>query len=198
VTGGVGRTTVLIVLTVVILGILYSKGETAARGALAFAHRLGGDTGEQTMRLAGQAIRGVAFGVVLTALTQSILAGIGLWICGIPHPGVLTAIAFVLGVAQIGPMPVLLLSAVWLYWIGSTGWATVLVVWSVPVIAMDNVLRPWLIRRGVDLPLLLIVAGVIGGLISFGVMGLFVGPVVLAVTYTLVKAWVAAGTRVPG
>ncbi|HEX5107747.1 MAG TPA: AI-2E family transporter YdiK [Vicinamibacterales bacterium] len=193
-TGGFGRTLVLILLTVLLVTIFYAQGETAASGALAFARRLGGETGERTLRLAGQAVRSVALGVVLTALVQSVLAGIGLWLCGIPHPGVLTAIAFVFGIAQVGPAPVLLPAIAWLYWTGSTGWATVLLVWSVPVLTLDNILRPILIRRGVQLPLLLIIAGVIGGLISFGVVGLFVGPVVLAATYTLAKDWVARGT----
>jgi predicted PurR-regulated permease PerM len=164
---------------------------------MAFAHRLGGETGERTIRLAGQAIRSVALGVVLTALIQSVLAGLGLWFCGIPHPGLLTAIAFVLGIAQLGPVPVLGPAVIWLYWTGSTGWATALLIWSLPVAALDNILRPILIRRGVQLPMLLIIAGVIGGLISFGVVGLFIGPVVLAATYTLAKDWVARGQPTP-
>ena len=192
-TGGIGRTVVLLLLTVILVALLYSGGDTAARGARAFAHRLGGDTGDRAIVLAGQAIRSVALGVVLTALVQSILAGIGLWVCGIPHAAVLTAFAFVLGIAQIGPFPILVASIVWLYWTGSSGWAIVLLVWAVPVISLDNVLRPILIRRGVELPILLIMAGVIGGLISFGVVGLFIGPVVLAVTYTLTREWVNMG-----
>jgi predicted PurR-regulated permease PerM len=126
-------------------------------------------------------------------LIQSLLAGIGLWFCGIPHPGLLTAIAFILGVAQLGPALVLVPSIGWLYWIGSSGWGTALLIWSVPVATLDNVLRPVFIRRGVQLPLLLIIAGVIGGLIGFGMVGLFVGPVILAATYTLAKDWVARG-----
>lgn len=190
-TGGVGRTVFMGLITVIVVGILFSRGEVAARGALALARRLGGETGERTLTLAGQAVRGVALGVVVTAVIQSVLAGIGLWFCGVPHPGILTAVAFVLGIAQIGPVPVMALSIGWLYWIGATGWGTTLLIWSVPVGLMDNVVRPILIRRGVELPLLLIVAGVIGGLISFGVVGLFIGPVLLAVTYTLAKDWVA-------
>jgi predicted PurR-regulated permease PerM len=198
-TGGIGRTLVLVLVTLILVPILYTQGETAARGALAFAHRLGGDTGERTLRLAGQAVRSVALGVVVTALVQSLLAGVGLWACGVPHAGLLGALAFVLGIAQVGPMPVLLPSVGWLYWTGSTGWAIALLIWSLPVGALDNVLRPILIRRGVQLPMLLIIGGVIGGLISFGVVGLFVGPVVLAATYTLAKEWVARGSsdRVP-
>jgi predicted PurR-regulated permease PerM len=195
-TGGLGKTIVLILLTVVLVVILYAQGETAAAGVLAFAHRLGGDSGRQTITLAGQAIRSVALGVVVTALVQSLLAGFGLWFCGIPHAGFLTAIAFILGIAQLGPLLVLAPSIGWLYWIGSAGWATTLLVWSVPVAAIDNVLRPLFIRRGVQLPLLLIIGGVIGGLISFGLVGLFVGPVLLAATYTLAKDWVARGQTV--
>jgi predicted PurR-regulated permease PerM len=192
-TGGIGRTLVLILLTVVLLAILYARGDTAARGVLAFARRLGGDTAERTVHLAAQAVRSVALGVIVTALVQALLAGIGLWLFGVPHPGLLTAIAFILGIAQLGPVPVLAPSIAWLYWTGSTGWAAALLAWSLPVAALDNIVRPILIRRGVQLPLLLIVGGVIGGLISFGVVGLFVGPVVLAATYTLAKDWVARG-----
>jgi predicted PurR-regulated permease PerM len=192
-TGGFGKILVLILLTILLVGILYAKGEMAARGALAFAHRLGGESGQRTIRLAAQAIRSVALGVVLTALIQAVLAGVGLYFCGIPHPGLLTAIAFMLGIAQIGPILVLAPAVIWLYWSGSTGWGTALLIWSLPVIMLDNVVRPILIRRGVQLPLLLIIAGVIGGLIGFGVVGLFVGPVVLAATYTLAKDWVTRG-----
>jgi predicted PurR-regulated permease PerM len=191
--GNVGSTILLILLTVVILPILYAQGETAAHGALAFAYRLGGESGERTVRLAGQAIRSVALGVVVTALIQALLAGLGLWFCGVPHSGLLMAFAFILGIAQLGPLLVLVPSIIWLYWTGSVGWAAALLLWSLPVGALDNVVRPILIRRGVKLPILLIVAGVIGGLISFGVVGLFVGPVILAATYTLAKDWVGRG-----
>ncbi len=191
--GGVGAMVVHILLTVILVAILYSQGETAARGALAFGFRMGRERGEQTIVLAGQAVRSVALGVVVTALVQSVLAGLGLWICGVPHVGVLTALVFILGIAQIGPLPIMAAAVIWLYATGSTGWGTVLLIWSIPVVALDNVLRPILIRRGVQLPMLLIIAGVIGGLIGFGVLGLFVGPVILAATYTLTGAWVAEG-----
>lgn len=192
-TGGLAKPIVLVLLILILVVLLYAQGETAASGVLAFAHRLGGDTGQRTVILAGQAVRSVALGVVATALIQAVLAGIGLWLCGIPHPGLLTAVAFMLGVAQVGPALVLVPSIGWLYWSGNTGWGTALLIWSLPVAALDNVVRPLFIRRGVQLPLLLIVAGVIGGLISFGLVGLFVGPVILAATYTLTKDWIARG-----
>jgi len=191
VTGGFGLLIVHFVLTVIIAAILYSQGEFAAKGVLAFARRIGRERGEQVIRLAGQAVRGVALGVIVTALVQSLLAGLGLWVSGVPHAGFLLAVIFVLCVAQLGPVPVLLPAVIWLYWSGSIGWGTALLVWTVLVGAMDNVLRPILIRRGVDLPLLLIIPGVIGGLIGFGVVGLFIGPVILAVTYTLLQSWIS-------
>jgi predicted PurR-regulated permease PerM len=104
-------------------------------------------------------------------------------------------VIFVLGIAQLGPLPVLLPAVIWLYWSGNVGWAAALFVWMILVGALDNILRPVLIRRGVDLPLILIITGVIGGLVAFGVVGLFIGPVILAVTYTLLKSWIAEGNR---
>jgi predicted PurR-regulated permease PerM len=182
-----------LLLTVIIAAILYAGGEAAAEAALRFARRLAGPHGERVALLAAQAVRAVALGVVVTALVQSTLGGIGLAIVGIPFPVVLAVVMFVLAVAQVGVGPVLIPAIGWLYWTGETGWGTFLLVWTIPVFLLDNFLRPMLIRRGADLPLLLIFAGVIGGLIAFGIIGLFIGPVLLAVSYTLLAAWVAAG-----
>ena len=146
--------------------------------------------------LAGGAIRGVAMGVVVTALLQTVLSGVGLAIAGVPFAGVLTAIIFALCIAQLGPILVLLGATAWTYYAVGPGWGTFLLVWSLVVGLMDNFVRPVLIRRGADLPLLLIFAGVIGGLVAFGIVGIFVGPVVLAVTYTLLDDWVAS--QAPG
>jgi predicted PurR-regulated permease PerM len=128
---------------------------------------------------------------VLTAFIQAILGGIGLWIAGVPFAAVLTAVMFMLAVAQIGAVPVLVCALVWLWFKGETAWFVVLLVWTLIVGSMDNILRPILIKKGADLPLLLIFAGVIGGLFAFGLLGLFVGPVILAVAYTLLDAWVS-------
>jgi len=197
ISGGIGMVSLQILLTLILIAILYMQGETAARGALAFGHRLGGERGEEVMKLAAQAVRSVALGVVVTALVQAVLAGIALWICGIPYAGLLAALVFLLGVAQLGPLPIMIPAIIWLYWTGDAFWGTVLLILAIPIGALDNVLRPILIRRGVQLPMLLIIAGVIGGLIGFGVMGLFVGPVVLAATYTLTKSWVTEGLPTP-
>jgi predicted PurR-regulated permease PerM len=195
VTGGIGMTIVHILLIVLLVAILYSQGEIAARGALAFGFRLGGERGREVMKLAAAAVRSVALGVVVTALVQSVLTGLALWLCGIPKPAVFAALVFLLGIAQLGPLPIMIPAIAWLYWTNEPVWATVLLVLAIPIGMLDNILRPILIRRGVQLPMLLIIAGVIGGLIGFGVLGLFVGPVILAATYTLAKSWVAEGPQ---
>lgn len=189
--GGLGRLLVQFLLTVVVAGVLWSSGEVWAAGLMRFAQRLGGAAGEGVVRLAGQAVRAVALGVVVTAIVQSVLAGIGLAIAGIPLAMVLTVVMFLLAIAQLGPLPILLPAVGWLFFQGSTGWGIFLLVWSLVVGTMDNFLRPVLIRRGADLPLLLVFAGVLGGLMSFGLVGLFIGPVVLAVAHTLWNAWIA-------
>ena len=187
--GSFGLLAVQVPLTLIIAGVLYAWGETSAEGAHRFGRRLAGERGERAITLAGRAIRAVALGVVLTALAQSILGGVALWIAGVPFAGILTSVMFLLALAQIGAVPVLLCAAAWLYWRGSVGWMVALIVWSVIVGSLDNIMRPLLIKQGADLSLLLIFAGVIGGLIAFGLVGIFVGPVVLAVAYTLLDAW---------
>lgn len=189
--GDLGGVIVQLLLMVVVAGILYASGETAARGVLRFLRRLAGERGENSGRLAAKAVRAVALGVVVTAVAQTVLAGAGLGLAGVPHAGLLTAIVFVLCIAQIGPILVVAPATIWLYSSGSVGRGTLLLVISIVALTLDNVIRPVLIKKGADLPLVLILSGVIGGVIAFGVIGLFIGPVLLAVTWTLLVAWVS-------
>ncbi len=187
--GGLGLLGVQLVLTLIISVILYSHGEQARNSLIRFGRRLAGDSGERVVLLAGASIRAVALGVIVTALAQTVLGGLGLAIAGIPFAGLLTALILLFCIAQVGPMIVMIPAVIWLFWDDQTGWGSALLVWTLIVGTMDNVLRPYLIRKGADLPLLLIFAGVIGGLIAFGIIGLFVGPVALAVAYTLLVQW---------
>jgi predicted PurR-regulated permease PerM len=195
--GGVGTFLLQFLLTVVVASLLYARGEAVANGVLAFARRLAGDDGVRVTILSAGAIRAVALGIVVTALVQAAVGGIGLAVTGVPHAFLLTCVIFMLGIAQLGPVPVLLGAIVWLYATGQPTWGTVMLVWGLVTASLDNVLRPVLIRKGADLPLVLVIAGVLGGLLAFGIVGLFVGPVVLAVTYTLLVAWVRAGEPLP-
>ena len=188
--GSFGVVFVQFVLTVVIAAILYAHGEQAAAWIRRFGRRVGGESGDSAVLLSAQAIRGVALGIVVTALVQALLGGIGLVIAGVPFAAILTAVMFMLSVAQVGAVPVLVPAVIWLFWRDDVVWGTFLLVVTVVVGTLDNVLRPILIKKGADLPLLLVFAGVIGGLISFGLIGIFIGPMVLAVTYTLLSAWI--------
>ncbi|MFN8628108.1 MAG: AI-2E family transporter YdiK [Candidatus Binatia bacterium] len=189
--GSLGLLIFEFLLTVVIAAILYATGETAARGTDRFARRIAGLRGTKVVQLAAQAIRGVAMGIVVTALVQAALSGLGLWVAGIPFAAILTAAIFILAIAQIGGGPVLLGAVIWYYAQSGPAWGTVFLVWALFCTTIDNFIRPLLIKAGADLPLLLIFTGVIGGLVAFGVIGLFIGPVVLAVAYTLLVDWVA-------
>ena len=195
--GSIGFLVLQFLITVVIAAVMFTMGEEFADFARRFARRLGGERGADALQLAGDAIRGVALGVGVTAIVQSVLGGMALAVAGVPVAGLLTALMFMLCIAQIGPVLVLLPAAGWLLYGGDTGWGVFLLVCTAVVGTLDNFLRPALIRMGADLSLLLIFAGVIGGLIAFGLVGLFVGPVVLAVGLKLLEAWMADGETAP-
>ena len=188
--GNVGGFAIHLLLALALCGVLYMTGETAARGVRRFARRVHGERGDNLVVLAGASIRAVALGIVVTALVQTTLAALGLWAAGVPYASAIAALILVFCIAQLGPSLPMLGAVAWLYYVDATVAATLLLVWTLIVASLDNVLRPILIRRGADLPLLLIMAGVIGGLLGFGLVGLFVGPVILAVAYTLIGAWV--------
>jgi len=202
--GSVGMMLLQFLVTAIISAIVLARGESVRDGLLQFAARLAGQQGREAALMAARAIRGVVLGVVVTALLQAAIGGVGLFIAGLPAAALLTAVMLFLCLAQLGPMLVLVPAVVWLYWSGSTGAGTTLLVITAITAGLDNVVRPWLIKRGANLPLVLIFAGVIGGLLAFGIIGLFIGPVVLTVAYTLLVAWVkedlparAAYTRPP-
>jgi predicted PurR-regulated permease PerM len=190
--GSVGVLLVEFLLTVILAAAMYANGERTAARLVRFGRRLAGSGGESSVYLAGQTIRGVALGVVVTALAQTAFGGLGLVIAGVPFAGMLSGAMLFLAIAQIGVVPVLAPAVAWLYWSGGSTWGTLLLVWTIVAVTMDNFLRPILIRRGADLPLLLVFAGVVGGLLAFGLIGIFVGPVVLAVADALLNAWIDA------
>jgi len=188
--GGVGGMILQFLLTVIICAILYANGETAAHGVRKFANRLAGASGDRAAVLAAATIRGVATGVIVTAVAQTIIAGAGLLVASVPGAGLLTAAILILNLAQLGPWLLMLPAIIWKFYSGDSLSGFVLLAFTLVAGTIDNFLRPVLIRKGANLPLLLIFAGVIGGMISFGIMGIFVGPVILAVTYVLLREWV--------
>src|SRR6185369_3999006 len=128
--GNLGVLLIEFLLTVILAAAMYANGEAAAARLVRFGGRLSGASGENAIVLAGQTIRGVALGVVVTALVQTSFAALGLFIAGVPFTGVLSGAMFVLAIAQIGIFPVLAPLVAWYYWSGASGWATFLLVWT--------------------------------------------------------------------
>lgn len=190
--GGFGVLVVQFLLTVAIAAILHAKGEAAARFVERFGRRLAGERGQEMVDLAGQAIRAVAVGVMVTSLVETAIGGAGLALVGVPLATVLTAVMFLFCLAQAGPGVVLIPAVAWMYAFRGAGAATALLAVTLVAITIDNVLRPLLIRKEADLPMLLVLTGVIGGLATFGLVGIFVGPAALAVSYTLLDAWMSS------
>ncbi|XBC42398.1 MAG: AI-2E family transporter YdiK [Buchnera aphidicola (Meitanaphis elongallis)] len=187
--GHFGRFIIHLVLMLIFSSLLYWNGEKMRNIIRHFAVRLGSRSGDSVVSLAGQAVRAVALGVVVTALVQGILGGIGLVVSGIPYASLLMMLIIIFCLIQLGPLPVLIPATMWLYWSSNTTWGTVLLIWSCIVCVLDHILRPILIRIGADFPTVLILLGVIGGLIAFGMIGLFIGPIVLVISYRLILSW---------
>jgi predicted PurR-regulated permease PerM len=189
--GNLTRMLIEVLVTLALTGLLYARGDSVGAAMLRFARRLGGIHGENAARLAALATRGVGLGVVLTPLIQAVLGGIGMAVAGVPHVGLFALLVMLSCLAQVGPIPALLIPVLWLYARGAALPATLLLAWAIVVHASGPVVRPLLIKRGVDLPIVLIISGVIGGVAAFGAVGLFIGPVMLAVGKALIENWIA-------
>ena len=193
ISGGVLR----FVASVLIAGFLDPPGPRLAAGARVFASRLIAPRGALFVDLAGATIRNVSRGVIGVALLQALLAGAILYLAGIPGAGLIAFGVLILCIVQIGPAPILLPVLVWIWMTGTTGFALVLTALLVPVGLLDNLLKPILMARGLTTPMLVILTGVIGGTLTHGLVGLFLGPVVLSVFYDLVVTWTRHGALAP-
>jgi predicted PurR-regulated permease PerM len=191
--GDLGSLLLEFALTLVFIVVFYINSDELASWVRRLAHRIGGVRSEESVVLAAETMGAIAAGVVLTALAQAIISGIGLLATGVPAAGVLTSVVFMCCIVQIGTLPVLVPAVVWLFYRGDTGWAVALAVWTAALTIGDGFLRAWLIQRGAKLPFLLIFAGVIGGLLAFGMVGIFIGPILLAAALRLLQAWVDGG-----
>jgi predicted PurR-regulated permease PerM len=188
---GAGMGLLNVVLAIIIAGILLAHGRAGDGLAYDVAVRLVGARGPELVALAEETVRGVARGIVGTALVQSALAGIGLVVAGVPGAAFLTLLCFLLAVVQVGPAIVLLGAVIWMFWHAALPAALLFLAWCVAVALTDNVLKPYLMSRGGQVPLAILFVGAIGGLLAHGLIGLFVGPVVFALGFRLFQAWVA-------
>jgi predicted PurR-regulated permease PerM len=192
VAGQVGIAVLLFLGSVIIAGVFLAYSQKSSLGANRLATRLAGDQGGEYIRAAESTIRSVAVGVLGIAFIQAMLAGIGMLVAGIPGAGVWAFIILILSITQIGGLPVLLPAAIYMFATADTVPAVLFAVWAGIVGIIDNVLRPLLLGRGAHSPLLIILFGSIGGLVVAGVVGLFVGAVILTVGYKLFLVWLEA------
>jgi predicted PurR-regulated permease PerM len=162
-------------------------GEHMAATGSAALQRIAGPRAQHLLRVVKLTIRGVVYGILGTAILQGFLTATGLWIAGVPRPALLGSITAVLAVLPVGAPIVWIVAALWLMGQGHTGWAIFLVVYCVVMVSgFESLLRPYVIARGARLPFLLIALGVIGGAVAFGLLGLFLGPVLLGLGHSLV------------
>lgn len=189
--GALGQGVVLITFSVLICFFFYRDGPAIAARVHAIMERLAGHRAKQLIEVTAGTISRVVNGILGTALAQSVLAMIGFGIAGVPGVVMLGLLTFFLSIIPMGPPLVWGPAAAWLFFQDQQGWAVFLVVYGLLVISsIDNVVKPYLISRGGSLPLLLVFMGVIGGILAFGFMGVFLGPVILAVAYALLSEWI--------
>ena len=176
-----------------IASVFLVSADSASASMQRLARRLSGDEGEALLTMSVNTVRSVAVGVIGIAFIQAMLAGIGMMFAGVPAAGLLALIVLVLGIAQLPPLLVLLPVMIYLFSGDSTTVAIVFAVWGILVSFSDVVLKPLLLGRGVDAPMIVILLGAIGGMITSGIVGLFIGAVILAIGYKLFQAWVLKG-----
>ena len=191
---GIAGGVVQFVMALVIAFFLWVSGDVLAHRLLTLTRRIAGPAADRLIALVGATVRGTVYGILGTAVVQGILTAFGLWMAGVPRPVLLGAIAGFLSVLPIGAPLVWIPSAIWLLSTGHTAWGIVLAIYGVLAVSgADNVIRPYFIARGAQLPFLLTILGVLGGAIAFGLLGIFVGPVLLGVGFTLVAEYARAG-----
>ena len=186
---GAGFGILQFVIAIFIAGILLAHAEAGTRAAYAIATRLAGDKGADFTKLAEATVRSVTRGILGVSIIQSLLAGVGFMVMAIPGAGLWALLCLLLSVIQIGILPVTLPMLIYVFSTADTVPAVVFLVWSVFVGTLDNILKPILLGRGVEVPMAVIFIGAIGGFISAGIIGLFVGSVVLVLGYKLFLAW---------
>ncbi|MCF5586303.1 AI-2E family transporter, partial [Pseudomonas syringae] len=180
-------------LSIVFAFFFYRDGPRLAAFVLSLLERLIGDRAQYYLDLVAGTVQRVVNGVIGTAAAQAVLALIGFLIAGIPGALVLGILTFLFSLIPMGPPLVWLPATAWLVWQGEYGMAIFLGIWGMFVISgVDNVLKPYLISRGGNLPLVIVLLGVFGGLLAFGFIGLFIGPTLLAVAYSLLTDWVGS------
>ena len=187
--GSIGVNLVKFVLAIIISGFLFVPGRSLVMGTKNFLSYIATRQGGEFVDIAGATIRNISRGVIGIAFLQALLAGIGFLVAGLPAAGLLSFLVLLLGIIQIGPAVIILPVLVWYWFTKDTVPAALFTVYMIPVSLMDNVLRPLVMAHGLNTPIPVIFIGLIGGTIAHGLIGLFVGPVVLAIMWQVLVAW---------
>jgi predicted PurR-regulated permease PerM len=187
-----GMAILLFALSIIISGFLMVGRDTGKKSLVKFARRLAGDEGERFVNLSGVTIRTVTRGILGVAFIQAVVAALGLYVMGIPGAPILAFGVLMLGIVQISPALILIPVSIYAYSIASPTVATIFLIWNIIVGSSDNVLKPWLMGAGTTVPTLVIFLGAIGGFIATGLVGLFVGAVVVVLGYELFLNWLRA------
>jgi predicted PurR-regulated permease PerM len=180
----------MFIISVAIAGALLATAEKGTTVMSRIVTRFAGEKGDDILTLATATIRGVMQGVIGVAVIQAILAAIGMVLVGVPAAGLWAALVMILAIIQLPPILVLGPIAAWVFTFADTTPAVIFLVWALLVSGCDGFLKPILMGRGVEAPMLVILIGALGGMMLSGIIGLFVGAVVVAITYTLFMAWV--------
>ncbi len=184
-----GLGVIIFVAAFVIAGVLLAHSASSYQLAHGIARRLAGERGDDFANLAEATIRSVARGVLGVAVIQSLLAGLGFIFASVPGAGIWALLCLILAVVQIGVGPIVVPAIIYVFATGDTATAVLFLIWSALVMVLDNVLKPMLLGRGVGVPMVVIFLGAIGGMLLSGIVGLFAGAIVLALSYKLFQAW---------
>jgi predicted PurR-regulated permease PerM len=198
--GALGQSVLQIILSLVVATFFWVSGDVLAATLRDILRRLGGETAGATLDVAAGAVRSVAYGVVGTAIIQAVIMAIGLVLAGVPGAILLGFVTLLLALSQIGAPLIIAIwagAAVWLFGQDQQGWGIFIIFWGLVVTVIDNVIKPFLIGFGVAMPLSLTILGVFGGFVAFGFLGLFIGPTLIAVAFTLLNTWRAAPATMP-
>ena len=190
-----GLGTIKFLVSIVIAGFLFLPAPAIVGAVKRLARRLNPARGEEFADQAAATIRAVSRGVIGISVLQALLAGIGLMAAGIPQASLITFAVLVFGILQIGPSVVLIPVIIWSWTLLDSTTALLFTGYMVPVNLLDNILRPIVMGRGLKTPMLVILIGVIGGTLAYGITGLFLGPIILAVIWELLVAWIRESER---
>jgi len=199
--GALAESALQTILSLVVAAMFWVSGDALAAALRDILTRLGGRATAATLDVAAGAVRGVAYGVVGTAAIQAVVMAVGLAAAGVPGAALLGFVTLLLALSQIGAPLIVAVwggAAAWLFGQDQQGWGLFMVVWGLVVTVMDNFIKPWLIGFGVAMPMSLTILGVFGGFVSFGFLGLFIGPTLIAVAFILLDAWRGASAAAPG